>query len=213
MEKIIVLTNGVLINEDWIKFFKENNIYLHISLDSITPEYHNTYRGEYYNIKKNLEKIEKNNIPITICMTMSRKNIVEVIEMIHYTKERNFNLDLNLISLNSTDELSWENASKEEIQQAIIAIEKWANITGRIVKGKLMVSILKKSNLKIPFCYNEKHTVIICTDGNVYPCFFNKKNLYGNIYRDLFQNILDKKSLECKKILDCFGMECLGIYD
>lgn len=210
--EIAVLTNGALLNEDWLSFFDKNKVALHISLDSTGEKYHNMYRGQFNKIISNLEIIKNYNIKVTICMTISYENIEEVERMINYTNKMGFMLDLNLISLPETDKLSWINASENQIHDAKIQIENWSIYAKRKVKGRIMINVLKKPCLNLPICFNMKHSIIIYPDGNVYPCFMNKEMNYGNIYRDSYKHIVENKDLRKKTHLECFSISCLGIF-
>ena len=97
-----------------------------------------------------MRKFSNKQIPV-ICMTLSYENLEQLHPMIEYAKKNNFDLDLNLISLNSTQRLSWNNATEEQIQCAIQGIDEWSSFTNRVVKGILM----KKFLLNISnFCWS-----------------------------------------------------------
>ncbi len=211
---IALLTNGILLSEEWLDFIEKNNITLHISLDSLEKNYHDKYRGGFQIIIANLEKVKNYNIKVIICMTMSHDNIEDVEKMIYYTSDVGFSLDLNLISLKSNDLLAWENATELQRRNGIAQIEKWIEYTKREAKGKLMIGFINKGHVIMPLCYNKNHSVIVHTDGHVYPCFVNRKLQYGNVYTDSFEEIMNRFEEErTSESRDCFCLDCLGMYD
>jgi uncharacterized protein len=73
-------TNGVLINQDWADFFRENNFLVGLSLDG--PEgIHNKYRrfpdgrGSYNNVIQKAALLEKNKVAFNILTLLTDANI------------------------------------------------------------------------------------------------------------------------------------------
>jgi sulfatase maturation enzyme AslB (radical SAM superfamily) len=214
---VTVLTNGVYLTDEWLKYFQEKNISIHISMDSITPEYHEKYRGHFKETKEAADRMMnfKSKQKSVICMTLSYENIEQLYPMMEYVKENDYFLDLNIISLDPSEKLSWSNATKEQIQFAIKGIDDWINLSQRVVKGKLMKRLLLDNSFYLDVCYNRTHSFVIHSDGDIYPCFMKKKRYFGNIYTDSFEKIIQtKRNLDtCKHSDDCFSMACMGIYD
>lgn len=211
---IALLTNGILLTNEWMEFIEKEHIILHVSLDSLNKDYHNKYRGGFKTIYDNLGKLRDYNIKVIVCMTMSHDNIDDVEKMISYTSSAGTKLDLNLISLNSDNPLAWENATQTQREKGIIQIKKWIEYTKRTAKGKIMISFIKKGHIIMPVCYNKKHSLIIHTDGQVYPCFTNRRLTYGNINSDSFDYIINRfNKYRTVSSEDCFCLDCLGMYD
>ena len=211
-----VLTNGVYLTDEWLEYFQEKNITIHISIDSLTPKYHEKYRGHFKETKEAADKMtnyRSEKKPI-ICMTLSYENIPELYRMINYAKKNNFLMDLNLLSLDSSKKLSWSNASNQQVQLGIKAIDDWIDFSHRDVKGKLMKRLLREQTYSLDVCYNRTHSIIIHSNGDIYPCFINKKRYFGNIYSDNYDEIINKKlNLDrCMHSDKCFSMACMGMY-
>lgn len=202
--------------DKWLQYFKEKNIMIHISIDSFTPEYHEKYRGHFKETKAAIDKIAnyRSEKKHTICMTLSYENIPEVYKMIEYAKKYNFLIDLNLLSLDSREKLSWSNANKKQVELGIKVIDEWINFSHRDIKGKLMKRLLREETYSLDFCYNLTHSIIIHSNGDIYPCFMNKKRYFGNIYLDNYDEIINKKlNLDrCIHSDKCFSIACMGIY-
>jgi len=213
---VAVLTNGIYLTDEWLKYFQERNISIHISMDSIAPEYHEKYRGCFRETKEVADRMVnfKSKQKSVICMTLSYENLDQLYPMMEYVKENDYFLDLNLISLDTSEKLSWSNATKEQIKFALKGIEDWISLSQRVVKGKLMKRVLLENSFYLDVCYNRTHMIVIHSNGDIYPCFMNKKRYFGNIYTDSFKKIIEtKKNLDsCKQNDDCFSMACMGVY-
>lgn len=80
-------TNGLLIDEEWCRFFRENNFLVGVSLDG-TGEVHDRYRhdvsgeGTYDRILRSIELLEKCGVPFNILTVVTEKT-AENIESIY----------------------------------------------------------------------------------------------------------------------------------
>ncbi len=80
-------TNGTLIDEEWVKFFKANEFQIGISLDG-PPEYHDLYRrypkgrGSFKDVMKGIKILRKNDIPFGIVSVITDVSV--------YSPERMF---------------------------------------------------------------------------------------------------------------------------
>ena len=82
-------TNGYALNEDWCRFFKENNFLIGVSLDG-TREIHDSLRhdranggGTYERIRANIDLLEKYKVDyniLTVVTEQTAKNIREIYE-------------------------------------------------------------------------------------------------------------------------------------
>lgn len=214
-ENVKILTNGLVFNKKWLQFVNESNIKLDISLDSISSNYHDTYRGSFKKTKKTIDMlsdIAKNNHSIS--MTLSYENLKEVDKMIKYTVENNFLLDLNIISLDESKKLSWKNATKEQKEMAMRAIDKWSNLSKRFLKGKIMKRMIIDDSFKVNRCIIKERCLTIQSNGDVTPCFINRDLYYGNIYKNSCEEILKNKDIFSANynVKRCFSTDCIGIY-
>ena len=208
-----LLTNGILLTNEWMELIEKKRITLHVSLDSLNKDYNDKYRGGFEVIYKNLQKLKNYKINVIVCMTMSYENIDDVEKMISYTSDEGFILNLNLYSLKSDNPLAWENATKTQREKGIVQVEKWISHTNRIAKGKIMIEFIKKGHIIMPVCYNKEHTLTIHTDGQIYPCLVNRRLTYGNIYLDSFDYIIKRfNKFRTANSKDCFCLDCLGMY-
>ena len=97
--KFSMQTNGTLIDEEWIKFFKENSISIGISLDGY-QEIHDTNRktksGEptAEKIIKNIELLKKEGINIGTLMVLNSQN-VDIEKLFEFIKKHDLQPKIN----------------------------------------------------------------------------------------------------------------------
>ncbi|PKP22574.1 MAG: hypothetical protein CVU05_03295 [Bacteroidetes bacterium HGW-Bacteroidetes-21] len=90
--KINILTNGTVLNDEIIEFYKNNNVHVSFSLDSINKETYESIRinARFENVMQNFNTIYqlsrqyKRDLTVNICPI--RKNMWEIPDMVnHYT--------------------------------------------------------------------------------------------------------------------------------
>lgn len=98
-----IQTNGTLINDDWIKFFKKAGFSVSISIDG--PRHLNdVYRvdrkgnGSFDKVLEAIERVQDADLPLGICVVISRANIDHIDEIYDFLAERK--LRFNIIPLN-----------------------------------------------------------------------------------------------------------------
>lgn len=214
-KKLIILTNGLLINSKIQELIQKYNIDVHISLDSIKSAYNSKYRNRENIILKNLENLKKLNNRVTICTTLSYENIDEIDNLDNFTTINGFSIEYHLINLHKDNTLSWDNASIENKRKLIELLSKWAKRNNRLIYLKVLDFLLKENTLKLPRCPFLNDTIIVNFNGDVYPCFKNTAKLYGNIYNNSIQTIMSNKTKYIKELtypLLCCELDCTQFF-
>lgn len=87
--KISITSNLLLLNEEYIDIFKENEIYAFVSLDGSREEIHEKIRGPntFNRTVNNLKLLSKNNIPFSIIFSISSINHQDAKNMVKIAKE------------------------------------------------------------------------------------------------------------------------------
>lgn len=86
-------TNGVLLNEDWCRFFKANAFLVGLSLDG-PREFHDRYRFDHAgkptfdSVLKNLSLLKKYNIQFNVLVCVTRESSKHPQEVYHFLKEQ-----------------------------------------------------------------------------------------------------------------------------
>lgn len=106
-----IQTNAVLINQDWVDFFMQNNIKVSVSIDG--PEsIHNKNRrtwndkGSFAKVMKGIETLKRNNIPLRGIAVITKDSLAQPDAMYSFFKDNDFqSICFNI------DELNGDNAN------------------------------------------------------------------------------------------------------
>lgn len=84
-------TNGTLLNDEWCRFFKENNFLIGISVDGpqhCHDKYRKTYdkRPSFYSVMKGLELLKKHDVQFNIMGVVNDYNVDYPLEMYNFYK-------------------------------------------------------------------------------------------------------------------------------
>lgn len=199
--KYSIITNGSTINKAIIKFLKDNNISLSVSLDGLKDtndkarKYKNN-RGTFDRIKKTLKILKNENIQFGISCTISPYNMNkpdEILEILDEFDIRGFGY--NILSENKNVILS----KKEHVQliENLLSAENIIYdkniIEDRIINRKLRPFVEKKNWLRD--CAGYGYQIVVTPDGKVgtchglWPDLLNKQTKH---YFDIDVNYKDK---------------------
>lgn len=82
--KLSLITNGKLVDANWIKLFKENEVDLVVSLPGRKTFGYHTGGGDFDLILSNISKLSKAGVKVVIGVCVTKKNINELFETIAY---------------------------------------------------------------------------------------------------------------------------------
>jgi AdoMet-dependent heme synthase len=179
----LLTTNGTLLNDKMIKFLKEKDILcIRISLDSISEEVHNEFRGTdfaYHQAIENIKKCVKEGIETTVLISLTHKNLQEFDDIVAFGKELGVN-SLNFFPI-------MPHGRAKNLKELIISQESYKNF--------LNLFMQKRKEIKIPVLLGDfplEHlmdkedenqenvfgkccpagclSMVISWDGKVFPC-------------------------------------------
>lgn len=87
-----IQTNGTLLNDEWCKFFKENNFLVGISIDG-PQEFHDEYRRDkmgrpsFHRVMKGIELLKKHEVEFNCMAVVNDYNVDYPIEFYNFFKE------------------------------------------------------------------------------------------------------------------------------
>ncbi len=87
-----IQTNGTLLNDDWCRFFKENNFLVGVSIDG-PQEFHDEYRRNkqglpsFYKVMKGIELLKKHGVEYNAMAVVNDYNVDYPLEFYHFFKE------------------------------------------------------------------------------------------------------------------------------
>lgn len=80
-------TNGILLNDAWARFFKENNFLIGVSLDG-PAHHHNKYRQSTFDgVMKGIQVLKKHDVDYNIICTVNNQNANHPLEVYNFFKE------------------------------------------------------------------------------------------------------------------------------
>jgi len=210
-------TNGILLNNDWAKFFKDNNFLVGISIDG--PEkLHNRFRkdhsgaGTFSSVMKGLDTLKKYNVDFNTLTVVQSDNGDYPQEVYNFLK-RIGSTFMQFIPI-------VEPEGKGGVSYRTVSPQQWGNFLNTIFDlwikqdlGRIFVQHFEtivgiyagySSSLCVysPVC---GRAVLLEHNGNLYSCdhFVFRENLLGNIHSTTLTNMVDsdfQKSFGLNKI-------------
>lgn len=211
-----IQTNGTLLNDDWCKFFAQENFLVGISMDG-PEEFHNQFRlkqngkGTFNEVINGYRLLQKYGVTAEILCVINSSNAQFPLEIYRFFKSLNvrYITFLPLVERipGSLSEVTAKSVSAEAFGQFLIRIfEEWVendigNITVQIFEETLRSAFDEEHTLCI-FKKNCGGVPVIESNGDFYSCdhFVNKEHYLGNIRNNPVSFYLD-----CEKQLS-FGM-------
>ncbi|HOK56615.1 MAG TPA: anaerobic sulfatase maturase [bacterium] len=218
-----IQTNGILIDDKWIEFFKRYNVFVGISLDG-PEEIHNFYRGykdgkkTFKKVMENINKLERNGVQFNILSTIGEETGKYPEKIFEFFVKKGFKY---LQFIPATDR------KKDKISKFSITPSTYSNFLCRIFdlwwnNGFPYVSIRFFDNIieiikgiEPSACTLKKRCgeyLVVEHNGDVYPCdfFVNTDFKLGNIFFDELDIIYEKlkkfgamKEIQIEKCKKC----------
>lgn len=179
---LLLLSNGLLINDKNIDFIKRHFDLVTLSLDGPTRESHQLTRGDNYEaVMRAVKLLEEHNVEHTISMTVTRLNIDQVEAM-----ASKFGAKLNFAPLFPVSDLANDELSitGEQYYQAL------SQAFGVEPLGYCEASLDLSKQVKSRKCAIGDNEISISPTGDVYPCqlLHMEQFLAGNVHE---HNIID----------------------
>lgn len=237
--QIGLVTNGTLINQEFIDLVKEYNIAVTVSYDGV-PLVNDIMRvtvngsGTSDVILSNIKKLyEQTGQPGTIEVTFNQKHIVNNVtigDVLHFMRENVGNIPLHITAAGGDKSCDFVLEDRQAFVDSIDDIfdnpDKVPMYTYAIA-AKMVTNLYKKERTQY-LCSAGLNALSVSIDGDVYPCFMftdDKSLCMGNIYDDEFlkqdkfkniqQRLIDFKKENIPECKDCFMQKscfgCLGI--
>jgi uncharacterized protein len=200
-----ILSNGVYLSPRTIKQFKEHHIGVTISLDGI-GEYHDSQRpflngrGSFQYVERTIQRLLEHELVPFISVTVSRRNLVGLPELMQYILERQMPFSLNYYRDNECsshiEDLQYANEEMiTGMRDAFAVIER------QLPRRRLLGSLLDKASLQTPHhrtCGVGQNYMVIDQDGKIAKCHADITHTVATIDADdplqLVRN--DKKGVQ-----------------
>ena len=213
---ICLLTNGTLVDSRYISLFEKYQVQLHVTLDSISTNYHEENRGKQQLIINNIKKLSGNpKVHGSLYMVLSHQNYGELRRIQQFALEVGWEFDYGILACEATNSLSWHNACPEDREQALSMIEKYTlNNKRDELKLKLFELLCNGVEITNISCLFAKNNIVLLPDGSVRTCYNNPEYYMGNYYEDTPEVIISNLrafraiSRKCNQ----FSANCFGVF-
>ena len=180
-----IQTNGTLLDEEWCKFFKNNNFLVGLSLDG--PEkYHNKFRSSHNQVVKGLKLLQKHDVEFDILCTVNSTNADHPQEIYEYFRDE---LGVNYYHFIPIVEKSQDFSVKPDQYGKFLTeiFNQWIqNDVGTVFVrtfDNALASWVQAPQTACVFAPTCGTALIMMPNGDVYSCdhFVDDKHLLGNI--------------------------------
>ncbi len=218
-----IQTNGTLINEEWIRLFKEYNFFIGISLDG-PREIHNYYRkdfrgkGSFNRVMEGLSLLKKAGVEFNILSTIGKETSK------YPEKIFNFFLSNQLHFIQFIPAVD-RDIKKKKMADFSVQPDEYGNFLCKIFDmwwndGNPYVSIRLFDNIveillgiEASSCMFKSECgsyVVVESNGDVYPCdfFVHKEWKLGNIWENSFAELFEKVKLKFGKLKKLSPQNC-----
>lgn len=211
-------TNGVLIDDEDILFFKENHFDISVSIDG-DMKTHNLNRksasGEevYFLIIKNMKKMLSHNINIAVRMTVTLNNVEYLCQNIKYF----YGMGVKRINLGIDELGNWTDKELQKFDEQLDLLEK-LYLSYVVEDDSKILNIFDYKLASVIFEKNQQYCsagtkgqIVINSKGEFYPCGYvvNKDEWkLGTLEKGLDQRrFLETVKKTVKKVSSCKGCE------
>lgn len=216
-----IQTNGILINEEWIEFFKKYRIFIGISVDG-PPEIHNFYRkypsgkGSFNDVIKKINLLRKGNVEFNILSTIGEETAKypEKIFEFFVSKGLYFLQFIPAVDRKRGKMSKFSITPKNYGHFLCRIFDKWWNNGNPFVSIRFFDNILEiLSGITPNSCTLKKRCgeyLVIEHNGDVYPCdfFVNKDFKLGNIFENSFEELVSYATENFGKLKEISPEEC-----
>lgn len=210
-------TNGILLNNDWAKFFKDNDFLVGISIDG--PEkLHNKFRkdhsgvGTFSTVMAGLDTLKKYNVDFNTLTAVQSDNGDYPQEVYNFLKSigSTFMQFIPIVEPEGKGRISYRTVSPQQWGNFLNTIfDLWIKRDlGRIFVQHFETIVGIYAGYPSSLCVHSPvcgRAVLLEHNGNLYSCdhFVFRKNLLGNIHSTTLTNMVDsdfQKSFGLNKI-------------
>jgi uncharacterized protein len=197
-----IQTNGVLLNDEWCKFFKEHNFLVGLSLDG-PQRLHDRYRvdqtgkGTFGKVMRGLRCLQKHQVDVNILATVHAGNANHSLEVYRFFRDKarvEFIQFIPIVERDNTtgyqegNTVTKRSVSAEQYGEFLIAIfDEWVTRdVGKIYIQHFDVALAAWAGAPETICIFAPtcgHSLVLEHNGNLYACdHFVEPNYYlGNI--------------------------------
>lgn len=208
--KVGLSTNGILVDEEFAKIAKENNINVQISIDGVDKESHEEVRGNgtWEKTITAIKLLNSYGVDIQTNMVYHKGNFERIEEYFDFAIQNGIK-KVRLISL--------MNMGRAVNNMEMVPLSRFVNYMEQLIdRRKDIVELLDETSFmglvltakfsqKVVSCGAGVITLTVAPDGNVYPCLnlYNEKFKMCNLFdKDFSQQFFSSKILKKFREMD-----------
>jgi uncharacterized protein len=195
-------TNGILLNEEWCSFFKENQFLVGLSIDG-PAEMHDAYRrdkggkGSFDRVKQSWDLLKKQGVDANILCTVNASNANHPLDVYHFFRDSLKSQFIQFIPVVEQEHIR-SGVQAEQYGRFLVEIfDEWV----RRDVGQVFVQIFDSAlaswcGLSASVCVFQEtcgQSLVMEHNGDVYSCdhFVTADNLLGNIHETPMDRLAD----------------------
>ncbi|POZ88114.1 MULTISPECIES: radical SAM/SPASM domain-containing protein [Petrotoga] len=214
-----VLTNGTLLTDKHVNFFRDNNVEVCVSIDSISSNYHEQHRGGFERTMEGILKLRDHKVRRRyLTSTISKGNFNQIEELINFARQNNFGIRFHPIAVGEDNPLFLGNCSNQEQSLILNSLNSWAKLNNKKYYLGLIYSVMKfGAPPRLSDCTFARQSIVIDSDGSIYPCYQHKDDkMYrlGNITQTSPKEVEENKRKFFSQVqpASCIKTACLGVF-
>lgn len=214
--QVAVLTNGTRITDQWARTFREKDIAVFISLDSLTPDYHNTVRGQHDEVMRGIRLLADADVPERYLTTVvSRGNLDQMEPLLDFAEQHGFTINFHVAALPDDHPLSLRRCTEDELRVFYRTLNKWSDRNGRkYIVGQYGAVIRFGRPIPLNTCPFALSTLVIDSDGSLFPCYQHKGEPLGSMFTSTPEEVQARKRAFIERVrpASCISTDCLGVF-
>ena len=220
--KISILSNLILLKDDFIPWLKEANLsVIQVSLYSMNPEIHDlitTVKGSWEKTKTAIEKLVDADIPIQISCPLMKANKDSYGAVLDYAKKLNVKAQTDYILMARSDLDTSNLANRLSLEETAIVIKDIIE-KDKQYQEETLNQIPPSEEFKFdpekfkqqPVCGVGYDNCCVTASGDVYPCAGWQDYVLGNVYKNTLKEIWEnsERVKDLRKITQASFPQCL----
>jgi radical SAM protein with 4Fe4S-binding SPASM domain len=219
---ITLFTNGLLIDDDLIEFFRKYPPYsVEVTMYGFSDKTYEKITGRkkiFDIVKRNIVKLKKEHFTLYVKAMVMNGNLEDIVKIYQWNKNRNieFRYDTHLSPTIAGDDKTDLMISADEIMGLAKSIDE-SNEDVNVVLEKASETVRDyHTGDNLYSCGAGRASVYIDSTGGVHPCVYHRTGvgnllerplaeiLKNDIKEAVSEKIVDKETLECRNCKDAF---------
>jgi radical SAM protein with 4Fe4S-binding SPASM domain len=197
---IVLLSNGILINEQNVKELKRFS-FVQLSID-VPPGKEKILRADYSNnLVNTIDLLQKNGIKVTLLCTLNNRNYTYVKDFVEFASSKGIKISFNKLAvINNDPELKKLKLNKKQLKEALAKVAEYKHSCNVGCSDPLLFLVDEKRKKYydsmdkkriIGGCLAGITAIYICSNQDVYICPFVPKKI-DSVSRKSIKTVWEK---------------------